>query len=59
MNILKKLFRHFFNLCPECGCPMNDYSSKKSFCPCGCDLSPVTKEAEERLNKYTKKGGKT
>lgn len=49
MNILKKLFRKLLDLCVNCGCPNIYYSSKskKPFCFCGCDMKPVTREAEK------------
>lgn len=50
MNI-KKLIRQLLDKCLQCGCPNFDYSSKKSFCPCGCGIEAVTKEAEIDLRK--------
>lgn len=48
---IKKLFRKLFDRCIHCGCPNFDYSSKKSYCPCGCGIEAVTKEAEIDLSK--------
>lgn len=48
MNILK-LFSKLLNNCPICGCGKDDYSTKTSFCPCGCDLRPVTREASKAM----------
>lgn len=45
MKILKYIYKLIFDTC-ECGCTKEDFSTKKSFCPCGCDLQPVTREAE-------------
>lgn len=50
MNILKKLLRTLLDRCIHCGCSNFDYSSKKSHCPCGCDMRGVTKEAEFSLD---------